>query len=118
MNKPSKKQTDFGMDSEPARKPVPFTQDPGRPGGFDLGSISQWQRERAMRLHRICQFIQARVVKGQSLNKACQRFSKRWNGKSLRSDPTRRYALNVSSLHRHFRRWELGGEMAAVFRLR
>lgn len=104
-------------DAEQARTAGQSVSEPSLTGGVGLAPISPWQRERALRLHRICQFIQARVAKGQSLNKACRLFSKRWNGKHLRSNPTRCYALNVSSLHRHFHRWKLGGEVPSALQL-
>ena len=80
-------------------------------------SCSAWQRERAKRLHRICKRIKARVAAGQSINKACRAFSRKWSGKPLRSDPARHYALNVSSLYRHFKKWRLMGESPACFTL-
>jgi hypothetical protein len=84
---------------------------------MDLVQKSQWQSERAARLHRICQLIQKRVAKGQPLLRAIRTFSRRWNGLPFRTDPSHRYALNVSTLYRHWRKWRLFGETPAAFRL-
>jgi hypothetical protein len=84
---------------------------------MDLVQKSQWQSERAARLHRICEFIKARVAKGQPLLRAIRTFSRRWNQKPFKSDPSHRYALNVSTLYRHYRKWRLFGETPAAFRL-
>jgi hypothetical protein len=118
---PSTARTTFAKvaktDAEQARDLAPAHPS----GGFDapgLSSTSGWQRERALTLHRVCQRIQVRVEKGQSLNKACRFFSNRWNGKCFRSAPMRSYALNVSSVYRHFRRWRLGGEVPSALLLR
>ena len=119
MKQPSTRQSDFGKDAEQAREPQ--TLSPARlAGGLGLRDISsrKWQQERERRLHRICSFIKVRLAKGQSLNKACKVFSRRWCGKSFKSDPTRHYAFKVSSVYRHYRAWLGAGEVPAAFRLR
>lgn len=90
---------------------------PGRATGLPGISSTRWQRERAKRLHRICKRIKARVAAGQSLHEAIRTFSRRWNGKALKCDPSRRYALSVARLYQHYRRWRLMGESPACFTL-
>jgi len=86
--------------------------------GLPVISSRDWQREREKRLHQICSRIKARLANGQSLNKACRVFSRRWSGKPFKSDPSRRYALNVSSVYRHYRAWLRAGELPSAFRLK
>jgi hypothetical protein len=119
--KRSNSQFSFGKattDSERSR--VVAVSAPSRSGAFGLGHNLQsaWLRERALRLHIICGLIQERVSAGQSLNKACQVFSKRWTSKHFHCDPTRRYALSRASMYRHYRAWLRGGETPSAFQLK
>lgn len=81
-------------------------------------SIPAWQIEREQTLHRICQHIKARIARGQSRFKAVKIFSRRRNGRPLKSDPARKCAISGGTLSRHYRTWLRAGETPSAFRLR
>lgn len=76
-----------------------------------------WQSERAAILQRICRRIQARERAGQSRHQAVKLFSRRWHGRPLKCDPSRRLALTEATLYRLYKHWRLQGGMPDSFRL-
>jgi len=72
--------------------------------------IPQWQEERAATLHRLCRWLKAHQAKGRPLFGAIRSFSRCWKGKALRCDPSRRLALNPSTLYRLYSLWRRHGE--------
>jgi hypothetical protein len=79
---------------------------------FLLPSIQlpAWQLERAATLHRLCRWLSAHQAKGRPLFWAIRSYSRRWNGKALRCDPSRHLALNPSTLYRLYSLWRRHGE--------
>jgi hypothetical protein len=63
------------------------------------------ERDRAMALHRICTWMAAAVQRGEPITRAVRRFSRKWNGKALRSAPGKRLRLAYSTLLRLWYRW-------------
>jgi len=76
------------------------------------------QREREQRLHRVCLAIELRRKKGASVVPCCKAFSKRWNGKPLRSEPGRLLRLSAKTLIRVYYQWRKGGKSPRSIRLR
>jgi hypothetical protein len=79
--------------------------------------IPAWQTERSENLHRICKRVQARIGRGEKMKRAIRLFSRRWNGKPLKTDPARTFALSPGTLDRLYRAWRLGGETVDAFKL-
>ena len=79
--------------------------------------LPAWQDERAKILQRTCHRILAREQAGQSRHKAVGRFSRRWDGKSLKADPARRLRLKTSTLYNLYSKWRQYGQTAEAFHL-
>lgn len=77
-----------------------------------------WRREYEQSLHRICQGIKSGLERGESLCAIARRCSRRWNGKTFKSDPTRTFFLSFGTIIRLWYRWKRGGEVPAAVRLR
>ncbi|MGA2871795.1 MAG: hypothetical protein ABSF34_21875, partial [Verrucomicrobiota bacterium] len=72
--------------------------------------IPAWQLERASTVHRLCRWLKAHQAKGKPLFWAIRSYCRRWNGKALRCDPSRRLALTPSNLYRLYSLWRKHGE--------
>jgi hypothetical protein len=78
---------------------------------------SDWQAERAAKLHRACLSVQAAVQRGEKLGRSLYRVSRRLNGQPYKCDPSRRVALSAITMRRIWDVWRRGGEVPAALRL-
>lgn len=69
-----------------------------------------WQIARAKIFLRFCRQIQSRKTLGDSINTTAKRICRRWNGKTLKCDPSRRLSVSPATLFKHYRAWRLSGE--------
>ena len=77
-------------------------------------SIPAWQTERARKLHRACQSLQAAIARGETKSKALRRVARNFNGRKFKSDPARHMTLSAGSLRRLFKVWQRGGEVPSA----
>lgn len=79
---------------------------------------SGWQNERLKILQRACLCVQSGIAHGEKISKAIQRVSRRYNGRALKSDPSRRLALAPGTLRCLWDKWKRAGEVPAAFKLK
>ena len=77
-------------------------------------SISAWHRERAERLHRICNSIASRSSRGDRKRKIIQWFVWRYKSRCHKCEPSRPLKITRSAIERALRIWKRGGQVAAV----
>lgn len=64
-----------------------------------------WQKERATRLHRLCNWIETKVSQGKKVRPLTRLAARRWNGKPFRCDPSRKLTLSAGRLATLFYQW-------------
>jgi len=79
--------------------------------------IPAWQIERAAKLHRACQRIQAAIARGEKVTRVIRRVAARANGKRYRSAPGRQLALSFVTLRRAWDVWRRNGQLPASLRV-
>lgn len=81
-------------------------------------SKNHWQNERAKLLHRACLSLQAAIQSGQPVCKTLRRISRRYHGRSFRSDAAgRTLRLSPLTLRRQWNAWRRGGQVPSAIRL-
>lgn len=70
-------------------------------------SLPAWQREEACRFHQICQGIQKRIDRGESLRRAVAYFTALYrSGRHMKSEPNRLFQFGRSTLQRKYAAWK------------
>jgi hypothetical protein len=78
-------------------------------------SSSPWQRERELRVARICRSLDRGCAAGKPLRKMLVRFAWKWNGRRYRGEPSRRFRLAKGTLRNLYRHWKAsGGDPASL----
>jgi hypothetical protein len=80
-------------------------------------SAATWQRERELRVARICRSLARGCAAGKSLRKMLVRFAWRWNGQRYRGEPRHRIRLARGTLGHLYRRWKASGGNSAALAL-
>ena len=83
-----------------------------------LPESKPWQRERAKKIHRACLCVQSAETRGEKIFRAIQRTARRYNGRKLKSDPSRRLRLCPGTLRRWWDIWKRNGQMPAALYLK
>ena len=84
-----------------------------RPGGAERPPA--WFRERARMLQRICQSIERRRERGQTVRKAVVYFGWYWHGRSCRTAPGIKVRLGATALKNIYYRWRRSGKKIESF---
>ena len=77
-------------------------------------SIPAWHRERAERLHRICNSITSCSSRGERKRKIIQWFVWRYKSRFYKCEPSRPLNFTRSTIERALRIWKRGGQVAAA----
>ena len=80
-------------------------------------SSTSWQRERELRVARICRSLDRGCAAGKPLRKMLVRFAWRWNGKRYKGEPSHRIRLARGTLGHLYRRWKASGGNPAALEL-
>jgi hypothetical protein len=76
--------------------------------------IPAWHRERAERLHRICNSIASRSSRGERKRKIIQWFVWRYKSRCYKCEPSLPLNITRSAIERSLRIWKRGGQVAAA----
>lgn len=80
--------------------------------------ISDWQTERASRLHRACLALETAIKNGGKICKSIRHVASGHNARQFKSDASRRMQLSAPTLRRMWQVWRRGGRLPSAFRLK
>jgi len=78
--------------------------------------LPPWQIERCQKLQVACLAVKARLARGEKLLRSIRIVAGCFNGRTFKSDLSRRFKLSASTLTRLYYTWKNAGEKIEVFR--